>query len=431
MPTLALPTRARLRIDSPVAALALLAFVYLLNFLDRTLIFILFTPIRKEMAFSDLELALLGSTSFVLFYSTLGIPFGRLADRVSRPVMIAAGLAVWSLFSGLTGYSTGFWSMFLCRVMVGVGEATLGPAAMSLLADLFPANRRATVQSVYSAGVPLGAAAAFFLGGELSAIHGWRTVFPLLGFPGIALALVVLRLREPRNEGAALAAVATAAGVASQGFASKVRDTLQDLGALFRIPAFKWHVAGYACLAIAANSLGIWVPSMLSRSFELPIAQIGRLSGGSMLVAGGLATLFGGALADRWRTKHPGGRLRFSAALAIGAAAAWALLLLAPTVTVASTAFFLLAGLGLAWLGPAAADVHSLAPERSRGLAIAAYFLVVNLIGYGVAPVFVGALSDSLAGWGGIRAALVVSPLACCVAAWLLWQASNRMVAGR
>src|SRR5437868_4816491 len=116
-------------------ALALLTLVYVLNFLDRTLIYILFTPIKKEMAFTDLQLALLGTTSFVIFYTVLGIPFGRLADRAVRKNMIAGGLAVWSLFSGLTGFAGSFRSLFFYRVMVGVGEATLGPAALSLLSD--------------------------------------------------------------------------------------------------------------------------------------------------------------------------------------------------------------------------------------------------------------------------------------------------------
>src|SRR6266436_8658369 len=106
-------------------ALSVLTLVYVLNFLDRTLIYILFTPIKKEMAFTDLQLGILGATSFVIFYTLLGIPFGRLADRTTRKYLIAGGLAVWRLFSGLTGFAKGFWTMFFCRLMVGVGEATL------------------------------------------------------------------------------------------------------------------------------------------------------------------------------------------------------------------------------------------------------------------------------------------------------------------
>src|SRR6185369_2580472 len=116
-------------------ALSLLTLVYVFNYLDRTIIYILLPLIKREMAFTDLQLALLGSMSFVIFFTILGIPFGRLADRAVRKTMIAAGLAVWSIFSGLTGFANGFWSLLICRVMVGVGEATLGPAALSLLSD--------------------------------------------------------------------------------------------------------------------------------------------------------------------------------------------------------------------------------------------------------------------------------------------------------
>src|SRR5215208_5817891 len=163
--------------DKPAAyswyALALLTTVYVLNFLDRTLIYILFVPIKKEMAFSDFQLALLGTTSFVIFYTLLGIPFGALADRVSRKMLIGIGLTIWSLFSGLTGFADSFWTLFLCRVMVGVGEATLGPAALSLLGDYFPPRMRATVNSIYSTGIVIGGGAAFFLGGWIGQEMSW------------------------------------------------------------------------------------------------------------------------------------------------------------------------------------------------------------------------------------------------------------------
>src|SRR5262245_33017210 len=176
-------------------ALGVLTLVYVLNFLDRSLIYILFTPIKAEMKLSDFQLALLGTTSFVIFYTLLGVPFGRLADRVVRKNLIAAGLAVWSLFSGLTGFADSFWTLFLCRVMVGVGEATLGPAALSLLSDYFPPRMRATVQGIYSSGIAIGGGLAFFLGGWIARSYGWRWAFYGLGFPGLALAVVVFFLR--------------------------------------------------------------------------------------------------------------------------------------------------------------------------------------------------------------------------------------------
>src|SRR4051812_22684978 len=220
-------------------ALAVLTAVYVLNFLDRTLIYILFTPIKKEMAFSDLQLALLGTTSFVIFYTLLGIPFGRLADRKSRKNLIAAGLAVWSLFSGLTGFAESFWTLFLCRVMVGVGEASLGPAALSLLSDYFPPRMRATVQSVYSSGIAVGGGLAFFLGGPIRAAYGWRWPSYMLGFPGLVMCLFVLPLRETKRgqtEGAAAPAY-----------------TSRDWKVLFKSSALRYHYAGYALFGLASN----------------------------------------------------------------------------------------------------------------------------------------------------------------------------------
>src|SRR6476469_1765450 len=221
-------------------ALSVQTAVYVLNFLDRTLIYILFTPIKKEMAFSDLQLALLGTTSFVIFYTLLGIPFGRLADRSSRKNLIAGGLAVWSLFSGLTGFANSFWTLFFCRVMVGVGEATLGPAALSLLSDYFPPRMRATVQSVYASGIAIGGGLAFFLGGTIGQLYGWRWAFYLLGFPGLILAVLLFFLREPPR--------GTTEGTATTYGAS-------DWKMLFRSRPLRFLYFGYALFGLASNNL--------------------------------------------------------------------------------------------------------------------------------------------------------------------------------
>lgn len=399
--------------NSSWAALGVLLLVYLLNFLDRTLIYILFPPIKKELVFTDLQLALLGSTSFVIFYTVLGIPFGRLADRVSRRKLIAVGLAIWSLFSGLTGFADSFWTIFACRVLVGVGEATLGPAAMSLLSDLFPPSRRATVQSLYSSGIPLGAAAAFFLGGQVAATWGWRWAFYLLGFPGLALAAVVLMLPEPVR------------GKTESG----AQQAPADWRLLAKVPALRWHVMGYALLAVATNSLSIWIPSLLNRAYSVPLTEIGNLSGISMAVSGGLSTAFGGVAADWFRRKSAGGRLRFGAMLALGCAPLWLGLLYSGNLTVMYACFFGLAGMGLAWLGPAAADIHDMVGPNLRGLGIAAYFFVVNGVGYGIAPPLVGWISDRLGvatDPGVLATALLICPVVCLLSGISLWTAARR-----
>lgn len=422
MPSVPAPTAAAAPLSSPAGsaaahprawfALVVLLVVYLMNFLDRTLIYVLFPLIKAELQFSDLQLALLGSTSFVIFYTSLGVPFGRLADRSSRRKLIAAGLVTWSVFSGLTGFAADFWTLFACRLMVGVGEATLGPAAMSLLSDLFPPNRRATAQSVYSAGIPLGAAAAFFLGSQIGAEWGWRAAFLYLGFPGVALAALVMALPEPARGATERAGVDSGSGQPGPSTAAP----------LSRNGPFLRMIFAFAVFAVAANCLSIWVPSLLGRLRGVPLPTIGTLAGVGMLVGGGLGTLLGGAAADAVRKRHPGGRLYFTAGLAAACVPLWLVMLHSSNLTVLAVTYTLLAAVGLAWLGPAAAEVHDLAGPTRRGLAIAVYFLAVNLIGYGLAPPAIGWLSDRLGGSADPRqlaVALLVAP-ACCAAAGVL-----------
>ena len=297
-------------------ALALLMVVYILNFLDRTIIYILFPLIKKEMLFSDTQLALLGTTSFVIFYTVLGIPFGRLADKGSRTKIIAAGVVVWSLFSGLTAFANDFWSLFFCRVMVGVGEATLGPAAISLLSDFFPANRRATVTSIYSMGIAIGAGLAALLGGSLSQ-YGWRSAFMIVGFPGVLFGILVYLLREPAR------ATITAA---------EAQYSSTDWKKLLTNKSFVLLCVGYALLGLATNNLSIWGATFYSRLHKFDLVTIGFWGGMLTLTAGIPATLFGGAIADRFRRRGAGGRMFYGALLSSVSVPFWLLLIFTENV---------------------------------------------------------------------------------------------------
>ncbi len=398
--------------------LALLCVVYLMNFLDRTLIYILFPPIKKEMFLSDLQLALLGTTSFVIFYTALGIPFGRLADKVVRKKMIAVGLAIWSLFSGLTGFATDFWTIFACRVMVGVGEATLGPAAMSLLSDFFPKRMRATVQSIYSAGIPLGAAAAFFLGGSIAEVLSWRWAFYLLGFPGVLLALMVLFIKEPPR------------GVAELNATQAENKAGSGLAVLVKNKTLMFHHIGYAFFAVATNSLSIWVPTLLSRAHGMSLVAVGTMAGMSMLIAGGLGTAFGGYIADWFKERSKGGRMKFTAMAAALCAPLWLTFLLSGNITVMIACYVLLTGFGLIWLGPGAADVHDIVGPNLRGLGVGVYFFTVNIIGYGFGPPIIGKVNDMLgvgANPWNMHYGLLICPLACAVSAVFLYFGSRSL----
>ncbi len=361
-------------------ALLLLTLVYVMNFVDRVLIYILFSPIKKELKFSDLQLALLGATSFVIFYTTLGIPFGRMADRISRKKLIAFGLAVWSIFSGLTGFAGGFWSIFLCRMMVGIGEATLGPAALSLLSDYFPARMRATVQAIFSSGIAIGTGVAFFFGGWISDALSWRHSFYFLGFPGLLLVILVLMLKEPQR-----------------GISDSASDhEKKNWKLLFANIPLRFILTGYAFFSIMANSVSIWLPTFLVRTRELSVTEVGMWIGLGTMIGGLPGTIMGGWIADKFREKRKGGRLIYTSIVSLLCIPFWVVILYSNNTLIQVVSITILLGLSLSWLGPAAADVNDIAGPYLRGLAVGMYFFVVNVIGYGIAPPIFGRVNDIL-----------------------------------
>lgn len=398
-------------------ALAVLTAVYVLNFLDRTLIYILFTPIKKEMAFSDLELALLGTTSFVIFYTLLGIPFGRLADRTVRKNLIGGGLAVWSLFSGLTGFADSFWTIFFCRVMVGVGEATLGPAALSLLSDYFPPRMRATVQSIYSSGIAIGGGLAFFLGGWIGQTYGWRWAFYLLGFPGLILAILVFLLREqPRGRTETQAAM----------------QSSTDWKMLLRSKPLLYIYFGYALFGLASNNLGIWGPSFFVRVHKLSLLVVGTAAGILSITVGIPAMIAGGYLSDRFIRRFRGGRMAFTACAAFLSVPLWIALLFLDNLSLLVAVNVVLYALALMWVGPATADVHDIAGPHLRGLAIGIFFSTVNIVAYGIGSPLIGKISDTLGvatNPEAMRYSLLVCPAACALSVVLLWLGSRARAA--
>ena len=402
-------------------ALGVLTLVYVLNFLDRVLMYSLFPLIKREYQFSDLQLGLLGATAFTIFYTVLGIPFGRMADRVSRKRLIAAGLGVWSLFSGLTGFAWNFETMFFCRLMVGVGEATLGPAALSLLSDYFPVRMRATVQAVYSSAIAVGGGLAFLLGPQVGVWLGWRWAFFLLGFPGVLVCLFVLSLREAKR---------------GQTETASVSYTRDDWKSLFRSSPMRYLLGGYALFGLASNSLSIWGLVFFSRVHGYEIAYIGWWAGLLSVAAGVPGTILGGVVADRLRKRGRGGRMAFTALGALASAPLWLALLFGASPWLLLAASFLLLGVSLMWLGPAAADVHEIAGPQLRGLGVGVYFFSVNLAAYGLGAPLIGYLSDLLGASGDpalglapapsmMRYALLVCPAASALAALLLWRGSR------
>ena len=395
-------------------ALGLLTLIYVMNFVDRVLIYLLFAPIKKEMLFTDLQLALLGSTSFVIFYTLLGIPFGRMADKVSRKKLIAFGLTVWSVFSGLTGFADSFWTIFFCRMMVGIGEATLGPAALSLLSDYFPSRIRATVQAVFSSAIAVGTGVAFFFGGWISDLMGWRFAFYFLGFPGLLLVLLVLMLKEPKR------------GISD----TPVQKEKTDWRLLLKNVPLRYILFGYAFFAVASNSVSIWLPTFFVRAQGLNVADTGFWIGIGT-VAGGLpGTILGGYFADKFHNRREGGRMIFTSILALICIPIWLLILFSSNVAFQFVLISLLLGLALSWLGAAAADVNDIAGPNLRGLAVGLYFFVVNVIGYGIAPPLYGKVNDVMGVTQNpafMKYTLLISPVACLIAGIILYAGSRKL----
>jgi MFS family permease len=297
--------------------------------------------------------------------------------------------------------------------MVGVGEATLGPAALSLLSDYFPPRIRATVQGIYSSGVAIGSGAAFFLGGWIGQTHGWRWAFYLLGFPGLILAAFVFFLREPPRGRTEVAAV---------------RYGREDWKILFRSVPLRYLYVGYALFGLASNNLGIWVPTFFVRVHGMSLALIGTAAGILAVVVGVPVTILGGYVSDRFRRLGRGGRMAFSAWAALASIPLWLGLLFVDNVTVLVSLNVVLFGLALMWLAPASADLHEIAGPNLRGLGIGIFFSTVNIVAYGIGSPLIGKLNDQLGvatDPGQMRLALLVCPLACAFAALLLWLGSR------
>ena len=367
-------------------ALALLVVVGIFAWMDRNVLAILLESIRAEFDFSDTQLGLLGGVAFGVFYASLGLPVAWLADRYSRRNIIAASLTLWSAMTAVCGLATGFASLFLARVGVGVGEAGASPPSQSLISDLFPPGRRGFALGVYYLYIPLGFVAGFLFGGWLNEYFEWRTAFVVVGLPGVLVAAVVrLTLREPRrglSEGGARVAGAPSVMATCQYIWS--RRSLRHLplaGALHGVGAF---------------AAAVWLPSYFIRAYGLSVGEVGTWMAAAYGISGVAGVLAGGYLAD-WLVNRTGDARwypRFCAA-AIMAGTPFAVLLFATaSLPVAIFALFVTTFFTNAFLGPVTAVMQGLAGLRRRAVVAALYLFLVNLVSTGLGPLAVGVASD-------------------------------------
>jgi MFS family permease len=411
--------------------LGLLFVVYGLSYVDRQILSILMEPIRTEFNFSDMQLGLLSGVAFAIFYTTLGIPIARLADYRSRVNIIAVSLLVWSTATALTGRAYSFFTLFLARVGVGVGEAGCNPSAYSIISDYYEPKRRATVLSIYSLGVYLGQFMGFVAAGYTAQEYGWRTAFYIVGLPGIAMAVLVkLTLREPPR------------GLSDANYVpADPPPTLQVLRKLIAKPAFVNLSLASGLHALVAYGLNNFYTAYLMRSHGMSLTET---SGALALItlSGGLAgTYLGGKLSDVLSQRR-GGDPRYqvwvpAVALLINIPV-WLLALLLPTKGAVLVMMVPAIALGATYLGPSIAATHQLVGVRERALGGALLLLVLNLIGIGLGPLLTGRISDmireSLVSGGMVEAAARADGLKyalCIMSVVNLWSAIHYFRAAR
>lgn len=379
---------------------AILTLTYTVSFIDRQIMALMIEPIRRDLNISDTQVSLLIGLAFAVFYTLLGVPIARLADRHSRRMIIGVGITIWCIMTALCGAARNYAQLFFARVGVGVGEAALSPSALSMMSDYFPKRTRGRAVAVYNTGITLGTGLAMILGGQLvehvskappvvlpvlGELYAWQTVFFIVGLPGLIMALLMFTVREPvRRE-----RMKTADGSSEIPF----KVAMSFVGQ--RIRMYGSHFVGMSTVALLAYASYAWIPTMFLRTWNWSISDIGMAYGIVTLIAGPLAAVWASWLGERLADKGYEDALmraaRFSMALAAisGAGAA-----LAPNPWIA------VALLVPASVGTTAATASGLSalvtvtPNQMRAQCSALYYLVVNLVGLTLGPTGVAMFTD-------------------------------------
>ena len=359
--------------------LALLLLTYIFNFLDRTILNILAGPIIADLKLTDTEFGAITGLAFAILYSVLGVPLALIADRTRRSWVIAGSLAVWSGFTALCGTAASFGQLFLYRLGVGVGEAGGVAPSYALIADYFPPRRRARALAIFSLGVPLGLAGGTLIGAYLATWIDWRAAFLTMGIAGLLLApIMLLVVRDlPRKQ---------------------VHATPEPLTRAFPIIARKptfWLMAFAAsCSSLAGYGLAAWVPTVLERSFGFTLIERGQFLASVFLVGGTTGVFMGGWLADRLGQGDRRWYGRLPAIAWLITAPTFAIGLMSSDPWLAWPLLLIPNALNILWLGPVTTAVQHLVQQPMRATASACFLLINNLIGLGVGPILIGALSE-------------------------------------
>ena len=387
-----------------------LVLAYTFSFIDRQILSLLVGPMKRDLAITDTQMSLLQGMAFAIFYTLMGLPIGRMVDRSHRVRIISAGVFVWSLMTAFCGLAKAYWQLFIFRMGVGVGEASLTPSAYSIITDYFPPKRLGFAIGVYGMGVYIGAGLALVIGAEVIGlvsnggditlpvvgnVFAWQVVFLVVGLPGILIALWTLTLREPARRGH------TRTEIAEDGSTTNVDVPLSEVGGYFKD---NWKTLlplslCYALNAMMAYGVAAWIPSFFVRTYDWSYVEAGRWYGWVIVLFGTSGVVAGGWLADKLTERGiRNGRMLVCAVTALVAMPFtlayplmsdpyWALLTLCPST------FFATFSTGA---GPSA--LQELMPNQMRGFASAVLIFIVNIIGLGLGPTAIAVVTDYVYG---------------------------------
>lgn len=357
---------------------------YTVNYMDRIVLAVLLPQIKAEMALADWQLGVLVGVAFALFYSILGLPIARWADSANRVSIITLAVTVWSLMTAAGGLASNFLQLLLARIGVAIGEAGGTPPAHSIIGDIFSVKRRSSAIAVYSLGPVLGASLGVLLGGILGEAFGWRLTLIIIGLPGLLLALILYTtLREPPR------------GMAeSRSAAPQSASIMETVRLLWSRPSYRNLGIGIGMTAIGAYGNQLWMPSFLYRSHGLGLQEIGTTLSLIIFAGASFGALFGGFLADRlsrrdrrWQMWLPG--IGILVTLPFGLLA-----YLSQSLVLVFFGIFMLQIASMIYMGPTYAITQLLVGLRMRAVACAFTLFLVNILGLGLGPLLIGAMSD-------------------------------------
>ena len=408
---------------SPALAFSIITSIYAINMLDRQIINVLAEPIKQDLGLNDTQMGMLSGLTFAIFYAALSLPIAMLADRQSRVRLISICCVVWSIFTALCAAATSFMHLALGRIGVAVGEAGGTPPSYSLIADLYGPAKRATALAIFTLGAPIGTAAGVLLGGTIGDAYGWRWAFVIASAPGFILAAcLILFVREPKR--------GSLDASASAGPPPSLAEFLRKF---IRTPLLLRTTIAASIGSFIFFGCAAWLPAFLMRERGMSLGEVGVYYSFGMGLAMGTGQVLGGVLADRFAQRWPRAIAIVPTVGFIVATPFFVIGLMEQTWQLALP-IFLIAICGASLYGGAAgALIVQASHAAERSLATAVYLFFVNALGLGLAPLFIGIVSDATQSrheFGGLMSGLLALVPFLFAAAALFWWVSRAINQG-